>query len=90
MNLVLPNATELRKLSEEAREAQHREWIESIKQTVIDDAKSGSQISIIEDPYCCKYKSEIANIFEPLGYEVSFTRHDGSDLSTKYYIKIMW
>ena len=90
MSLVLPSATELSKVAEQAREVQHQEWLESIKQAVIDDAKSGSQMSFVEDPYCGKYTKEIASIFEPLGYEVSFTRYDASDCSTNYYIKIMW
>ena len=88
--MVLPNATELSKVAKQVRETQHQEWIESIKQTVIDDAKSGKNMSIISDPYRGKYTKEISDIFEPLGYELSFSRYDTADLETRYSIRIMW
>ena len=90
MSLVLPNAAELRKVSEEARDFKKAAWIESLKQTVVNDAKSGKQMSFIDDPYCGTCAKEIAGIFEPLGYDVSFTRYDASDCSTNFYVKIMW
>ena len=83
--MVLPNATELRKLSEEAIEARHREWIESIKQEVIDDAKMGYQqtrVNYVSD----NDEKEIRDIFEPLGYKVEFF----VDWNDNNYINIMW
>lgn len=83
--MVLPSATELRKVAEQARETEHQEWIKSIKQTVIDDAKFGHQSSLIVDPYSGKDEKEIRDIFEPLGYKVELM-----DCGLDHYIKIMW
>ena len=90
MDLALPPATELRKFVKQTKEIQHKEWIESIKQTVIDDAKFGYKSSLINDPYCGTYIKEICDIFVPLGYRVNFTSDEASNGSIKYYIEIMW
>lgn len=70
MSLVLPNANELRKVSEQVRDSIRREWVESLKQNVIDSAKVGVTSTFLEDPYDGKYEDEIRNLFEPLGYKV--------------------
>lgn len=90
MSIALPPATKLRTFVKQIKEIQHKEWIENIKQTVINDAKFGYTSSLIDDPYCGVHQKEIRDIFVPLGYSVSFTTDEASNGSIKYYIEIMW
>lgn len=90
MSIVLPNANELRKVAEQTIEAKRLEWIENIKETVINRGKDGYHNVIVDDHYCGEFSKEIKNIFEPLGYNVSFKKYESSSGWMDYYIVIEW
>lgn len=88
--MTLPNATELRNIAKQAREAKHQAWIDDIKQSVINKGNEGFQSRVVEDPYCGEYSQEIRDIFEPLGYNVRFESMEALNGEVKDYIIITW
>lgn len=81
---VLPNAEELRKMTDEVNENKRKQFIEDLKRKVIEEAKAGGSSLFINN--FSGDVEEIKSIFEPLGYEVIFEQ----DLYDNDCIFIRW
>jgi hypothetical protein len=84
--IALPLATELKMMAQEAREKQHQEWIDSIKQAVINEAKNGGNYYSVGRDVSLSTVKEIEDIFVPLGYTV----HAGPNSYGEICLSIEW
>lgn len=65
---VLPNAEELRKMTDEVNENKRKQFIEDLKRKAVEEAKAGGS-SLFVGGFNGDIE-EIKSIFEPLGYEI--------------------